>query len=141
MKTSCSRFAKCLYFTTNSLARKVEKIAINIWKSIDLSPSHAYLLLAVIEEPGIQPTALSDQLQLTPSTITRLIEKLEKNKLVIRVYDGKMTNVYPTNKSKSLLPTMQKCMDEFYHQYSEILGKEDSEKLVEGMARMADKLK
>ncbi|HXB44452.1 MAG TPA: MarR family transcriptional regulator, partial [Puia sp.] len=84
-----------MYFVTNALARKVEKLATQSWKKVNLSPSHAYLLMLAIQEPGIQPTVLSQELHLQPSTITRLIEKMEGKKLLIRTTDGKMTNVYP----------------------------------------------
>src|SRR3712207_419314 len=122
MKTSDSKFCQCFYFTANSLARKIEKVAIASWKKVDLSPSHAYLLIAVLEEPGVQPGHISEQLQLTPSTVTRLIEKLEEKKLVVRTYEGKITNIYPTPKSKELLPQLKECMNDFYQKYTSILG-------------------
>lgn len=140
MKTSDSKYCKCLYFTANALARKIEKLALESWSKVDLSPSHAYLLMLVTEEPGIQPTSLSDHLQLQPSTITRLLEKLETKKLLIRTYEGKLTNVYPTPKGRDLLPRLRECLNEFYTRYSEILGKEESTKLVQNMGRIADKL-
>jgi len=140
MKTSCSKYAQCLYFTTNALARKIEKLAMESWKPVGLSPSHAYLLLAVIEEPGIQPTGLVDQLQLQPSTITRLIQKLESKKLVVRTTEGKITNVYPTPKAKELLPRMKQCMQHFFQRYSSLLGQEESSKLVATLSNFADKL-
>jgi DNA-binding MarR family transcriptional regulator len=140
MKTSCSKYAQCLYFTSAALARKIEKMATESWKKVGLSPSHAYLLMAVLEEPGLQPTALSEHLQLQPSTITRLIEKLENKKLVVRTTEGKITNVYPTPKAKELQPKMMECMKEFVAKYNSVLGVEDSAKLVKTMAGMADRL-
>jgi DNA-binding MarR family transcriptional regulator len=115
-------------------------MATQIWKQVDLSPSHAYLLIAVLEEPGLQPTALSEHLQLQPSTITRLIEKLEDKKLVVRTTEGKITNVYPTPKAKELQPKMKECMQEFVVKYTGALGKEESTKLVQTMATIADRL-
>jgi len=140
MKTSCSKYAQCLYFTSAALARKVEKMATESWKGVGLSPSHAYLLIAVLEEPGIQPSALADHLQLQPSTITRLLEKLEAKKLVIRTTEGRLTNVYPTPKAKELQPKMMECMREFAHKYATILGKEESTRLVQILSKMADQL-
>lgn len=140
MKTSCSKFAQCLYFTSAALARKIEKLATESWKPAGLSPSHAYLLVAVLEEPGIQPTALAEYLQLTPSTITRLLEKLEEKKLVIRTTEGRLTNVYPTPKAKELQPKMNACMKTFSEKYTALLGKEESGRLVKEMGRVADKL-
>lgn len=140
MKTSESKYSECLYFTSSALQRKVEKLAIESLKKVNLPPSHGYLLLTVIEEPGIQPGALAEELQLTPSTITRFIEKLENKKLLIRTTEGKITNVYPTPKAKELLPKMKECINHFYTQYSSILGKTESEKLIAGMGKVADKL-
>jgi DNA-binding MarR family transcriptional regulator len=140
MKTTESRYRQCLYFTSNALARKVEKLAIESWKQVSLSPSHGYVLMAVLEEPGIQPGSLSDEMQLTPSTITRLIEKLEEKKLVIRTTEGKIANVYPTPKAKELLPELKKCVDKFYQQYVSVLGQKESNQLVKTMGAVADRL-
>ncbi len=140
MKTSESKYCSCLYFTANALARKVEKLAIESWRKIDLAPSHAYLLNLVLEEPGIQPGMIAEQLQLTPSTITRLIEKLEVKKLVIRCAEGKLTNVYPTSKAKEMKPLLKQCIADFYEKYSKILGKHESKQFIQNMNTIADKL-
>jgi DNA-binding MarR family transcriptional regulator len=140
MKTSDSKFSKCLYFTSNALARKMEKLAQESWNKVDLSPSHAYLLMLVIEEPGLQPGTLAEQLQLQPSTITRLVEKLESRKLVVRTTGGKVTNVYPTPRGKEMLPRLKECLQDFHGACSAIMGKEESAKLVQNMAKVADRL-
>jgi DNA-binding MarR family transcriptional regulator len=129
-----------MYFSANALARKMEKLAGESWKKVNLSPSHAYLLMIVIEDPGVQPGVLSDEMQLTPSTITRLIEKLEEKKLVVRTTGGKLTNVYPTPKAKEMLPKLKECVNHFFDVYSKILGKEESLRLVQSMHKLADKL-
>jgi DNA-binding MarR family transcriptional regulator len=140
VKATSSKYAQCLYFSSNALARKIEKLANNSWKKVGLTPSHAYLLILALEEPGIQPSALVKQLLLTPSTITRLIEKLEEKKLVIRTTEGKLTNVYPTPKAKALLPEMKECLDHFYQNYSSIIGKEEGARFVNSMNKLVDKL-
>ena len=129
-----------MYFVSNALARKVEKLSVAVWKKTNLSPSHAYLLMIVLDEPGAQPGTLSGELHLTPSTVTRLIEKLEEKKLVTRTTEGKMTNVYPTAKAKEMRSLLKECAEEFSKTYCAILGKEDSMKLVQGMIKIADKL-
>jgi DNA-binding MarR family transcriptional regulator len=140
MKAANSKYCQCLYFSSNALARKIEKLANDSWKKVGLTPSHAYLLMLAIEEPGIQPSVLVKQLLLTPSTITRLIEKLEEKKLVVRTMEGKLTNVYPTPKAKALLPDLKDCLNHFYQNYSAIIGKEESARLVANMNRLVDKL-
>jgi MarR family transcriptional regulator, organic hydroperoxide resistance regulator len=129
-----------MYFSSQAMARKIEKLAQQAWKSVDLSPSHAYLLMMVLDEPGIQPTALVEELLLTPSTITRLIEKLEEKKLVTRSGEGKITHVYPTQKAKDMQPKFGQCLEEFYKTYSAVLGKEESAQMVLRMNKITDKL-
>ena len=140
MKTSDSRYGRCLYFSSNALARKTEKLATAVWKKVDLSPSHAYLLMIVLADPGVQPGALSEELHLTPSTITRLIEKLEDKKLAIRTTEGKTTSVYPTAKSKELKPQLQECADEFQKNCITLFGKDESVRFVTSMNKISDKL-
>jgi MarR family transcriptional regulator, organic hydroperoxide resistance regulator len=140
MKATDSIYCKCLYFTASALSRKVEKLAQDSWKKMNLSPSHAYLLMLVLEEPGIQPKSLAAHLQLKPSTITRLVEKLEQKKWLIRTRDGKVANVYPTPKAKDKHEGLKECLHEFYKGYSQILGKEESARFVQTMARVADRL-
>lgn len=141
MEAGEGKYCKCLYFTANALARKTEKLAQQSWKKVGLSPSHAYLLMIVLDKPGEQPGAMATELQLTPSTITRLIEKLEKKKMVIRTTTGKIANVYPTPKAKELLPVLKSCLQEFYTSYCDILGRDESTKLVQEMSIVANKLK
>jgi MarR family transcriptional regulator, organic hydroperoxide resistance regulator len=140
MKISDSRYSKCLYFSSNALARKMEKLALESWKPVSLSPSHAYLLMLVIEKPGAQPGALAEEMQLTPSTITRLLEKLEERKLVIRNSDGKMINVFPTSKAKEMLAKLKDCVHHFSEAYSSIIGKEEGLKMVQYMNKVTDQL-
>jgi DNA-binding MarR family transcriptional regulator len=140
MKSSESKYSQCLYFTANALARKVEKLAIESWKPAGLPPSHAYLLLMVLEEPGQQPGNISQHLQLTPSTVTRLLEKLEEKKLVVRATEGKITNVYPTPKAKQLLPKLTGCIEHFYRACGRLMGKEESSTMLTKMHNLADKM-
>jgi DNA-binding MarR family transcriptional regulator len=140
MKTTESRYGRCIYFASNALARKTEKLAIASWKKTGLSPSHAYLLMIVLDEPGIQPGALSAELHLTPSTITRLIEKLETRKLVVRTNEGKTTNVYPTAKSREMKPQLQECVDDFYKNCIALIGKDEGNRFVNSIGKIADKL-
>lgn len=129
-----------MYFASGALARKMEKLASESWNKVGLAPSHAYLLMIAIEEPGVQPGTLAGELQLKPSTITRLIEKLEEKKLVVRIAEGKTTNVYSTPKGKELLPKLKDSLHDFYEGYSNILGLEESAKLVCNMNKLSDAL-
>lgn len=140
MKTSESTYCRCLYFSANALARKVEKLAEKSWAPVGLSPSHAYLLMLVIDKPGILPSELADQLFLKPSTITRLVDKLEKSKLVIRVSEGKNISIYASPRANKMRDELKACLAHFYQSYSNILGREESARFIQSMNTLTDKL-
>ena len=140
MKLSESRYNQCMYFVSAAFARKIERLAESSWKEVNLSPSLAYLLMLVIEEPGSQPTYIGKQLQLKPSTVTRLAEKLEERKLLIRTTEGKLTNIYPTPKGKELYPKLKSCLQHFIAAYDKLIEKNESTKLLDTMRRIADKI-
>ncbi|MFT3903950.1 MAG: MarR family winged helix-turn-helix transcriptional regulator [Niabella sp.] len=141
MKLSEYRYSNCLYFTSNALARKMEGMAIESFKPVELNPSLALLLILAIENPGIQPGRVSEQLQLTPSTITRLIEKLEKRKLLVRIFESKATNIYPTANAKKISSILYQCVENFNASYQKILGIEESKKLLKDICNTIGKLK
>jgi MarR family transcriptional regulator, organic hydroperoxide resistance regulator len=140
VKPSESKYCDCLYFTAATLARKVEKLAVTIWKEVELSPSHAYVLMMVLEQPGVQPGCLAHHLQLSPSTVTRLIEKLEEKQFLQRHTEGKTTHVYPTANAKNLEHQLKTCSAAFHQKYSTILGTQASKTLVQQIRQVADRL-
>jgi DNA-binding MarR family transcriptional regulator len=140
VKASESEYCGCLYWASAALARKVNKLAEDAWAPMGLAPGQAYLLSLVLDEPGRQPLDLSEELHLAPSTITRFIEKLEDNKLVIRVCEGKTTSVYPTQKAKGLSNEINSCRTNFTQTIEGVLSKAENEALVKSMLKVADKL-
>jgi len=140
MKISESRYSSCLYFSSNALARKMEKLALESWKPVDLSPSHAYLLMLIIDQPGMQPGALSEEMQLTPSTVTRLLEKLEERKFIVRTNEGRTTNVYPSPKGKELQSKLKCCVKHFHEACTTLLSREETLKALQSMHKLAEQL-
>lgn len=122
---------QCLYFQTNNLARLLSRMADEAFKSVGLSTSHAFLLMKVCDEPGIQPSQLSKVLQLTPSTITRLIEKMEYQGYLERLSEGRATRVEPTSECRSKVPEIRKAWTSLQKEYRKKLGDRYSEVLTE----------
>ena len=77
MEKTKSKYCGCLYYSVNALSRVMTKIADEEFGVTGLSSSYAFLLMTVNEKPGIQPKEISQHMQLTPSTVTRLVEKME----------------------------------------------------------------
>lgn len=94
-----------------------------------LTSSYAFLLMTVNGAPGIQPKEISIHMQLTPSTVTRLIEKMEHRGLLTRKSVGRTTEVYPTQASLDLNEKIKESWADLYKRYAEILGKSEADEL------------
>ncbi len=140
MSDKQNKFDRCLYFSANALSRETEKLADDEFAKTGLAPSHAFLLIAVIDKPGIQPMEISRILMLSPSTITRFVEKLELQGLVQRTVSGKNTAVSATEKGISLKPALMESWASLTIRYTDILGKEKSKKLTARIFKSAVKL-
>ncbi|MDP4164347.1 MAG: MarR family winged helix-turn-helix transcriptional regulator [Bacillota bacterium] len=117
-------FCQCLYFTANHLARLMNKMAEEEFAQIGLSPNYAFLLMTVMDRPGITQSELSNALHIAPSTTTRFVEKLEVKKLVERKNEGKLTLVFLTEKGVNLQEEIKECWKNLYERYSGILGED-----------------
>lgn len=112
----------CLFFNANTLSRYLLKLAEKEFNPLKLSPAHASLLLVVYDEPGIGPKELAGRLHLTPSTITRFVDALEKKKLVRRKSKGKMSMISPTPKGLELKREVALAYKRMVLKFNEILG-------------------
>jgi DNA-binding MarR family transcriptional regulator len=135
-----SKYCNCLYFSSNALARIMTKIADEEFRTTGLTTSYAFLLMTVNEKPGIQPTEISQQMMLTPSTVTRLIDKMENKKYLRREYEGKQAKVFPTEKSLVLDPKLRENWLNLFKKYSDILGENNSVDLTVNISKAVEKL-
>lgn len=131
MSEKDSKYCHCLYYASNVLARMLTKMADDEFRAVGLAPSYAFLLMTVNKRPGIQPGELSEELQLTPSTVTRLIEKMENQGYVGRISEGRATRVEPTEKSLHLDPKIREAWQGLNARYADALGDRYSEVLTE----------
>lgn len=115
-------------------------MADELFASTGLSSSYAFLLMTVNEQPGIQAGEISKQMQLTPSTVSRLIEKMEYRGYLTRKQVGRCIEVYPTKESEKLNVKIKASWKELNLKYSNILGKEDGKQLANSIMDAALKL-
>ena len=135
-----SKYCDCLYHSANAFARLMTKMAEEEFAVTGLAPSHAFLLMTVNYKQGIQPKELSEQLQLMPSTVTRLIEKLETKGLVERKSVGKITEVSSTAAGKKLDKKIRSAWMSLYHRYTNLLGEKEGKQLTELIYNASKKL-
>ncbi|MCB9271306.1 MAG: winged helix-turn-helix transcriptional regulator [Lewinellaceae bacterium] len=125
MEREDSPYCQCLYYASNALARIMTRMADDAFASVGLSSSYAFLLMTVNNKPGIQPKEISQKMQLTPSTVTRLIEKMEVRGMLERQSSGRATTVFPTPQSLELQPKILLAWRQLYEKYSGILGEQE----------------
>jgi DNA-binding MarR family transcriptional regulator len=116
------------------------KIADEEFRSTGITTSYAFLLMTVNEKPGIQPIEISKQMMLTPSTVTRLIDKLENKKYLRREYEGKQTKVFPTEKSLVLDVTLRENWRRLFVKYSNALGENNGIGITTDISKAVEKL-
>ncbi len=130
----------CLYFTANSLARSVTRIAEESFGRLGLAPSHAFLVSLVVETPGMSQKALAEQLHLAPSTVSRFVDALARRGLVEKRGQGRSSLVWPTTEGEALSPAIQAAWKDIYHRYSAVLGEAEGQALTRAAAEACAKL-
>ena len=124
-----SKYCSCLYYTANALGRAITRMAEEEFAITGLAPSYAFLLMTVGYQPGIKPTGISETMLLKPSTITRLIEKMEGKGFLERISTGRSTEVYLTERGECLIPEIKVAWKNLYHRYADLLGEDMSKQL------------
>ncbi|MCC3153969.1 MarR family transcriptional regulator [Hymenobacter sp. BT770] len=132
-----SPYKGCLFFSANALARLLTGLAEEAFRPIGLGPSHAFLLLTVNRQPGIQPKDIAAIMELTASTVTRLVEKMEQQGYLRREATGRTTQVQPTDKSLALQPQLQAAWTTMFGKYSQLIGVEEARRLTQDSYRAA----
>lgn len=141
MSQTCSikRGECCLFYLSNSFARHIGKIAEDIFSQSDIAPSYAYVIAEIYDNPGISLGDLSSRVNLTPSTLTRFIDKLIEKGYVTREHQGRMVKLFPTDKSKEKIEDFDKKLTQIYKRYTAVLG-EDLAKSLSEKINYANKL-
>lgn len=142
--SSCKKVSEglldcCLYFTLNKFTRELNKLADDIFKKTGLAPNYAFALMQINENPGIASSDLAKLLSLSPSTITRFVDKLIVKGLCKRVSEGKSSFLYLTDDGKLLLNEIQAAWSKLYKEYSKIIGEKEAVELTKYMNELADR--
>ncbi|HEV2481275.1 MAG TPA: MarR family transcriptional regulator [Puia sp.] len=141
IKAVDSPFADSLFFAVGALEREIEKLALECWKPTGLSPSLGqvlYYLLYYAQVTG--PMVIAQNLFLSPSTVTRLLEKLEKKGFILRFTYDRTRMVQATDKAWHMEPLISEC-DSLFRKRCEALLGEQAGLMCPLLTAMADKLR
>jgi len=130
----------CLYFTANALSRVITRMADESYRTTGLSPSHAFLMMLVADNPGIGQKELCEQLHLAPSTVTRFIDALAHKGYLTRQSAGKATRVFPTKDGKQLRQPIDAAWKDLHQRYATVLGLQTGDSLTAMIDEAAEKL-
>ena len=140
MGTEKAILHECLYFTANSLSRIITRMAEEEFRKTGLSPSHAFLMMLAMDEPGIGQKALCEQLNLAPSTVTRFVDALVQKGYLTRQTAGKTASIYPTEQGNALREDIDAAWKSLHMRYAAVLGLEDGDELTALIDKAAEKL-
>jgi len=138
-KNDC-RLNDCLFFSCAKLARVLGKTADDAFSKTGLSPSHALLLYIVNQNGEIHQKEIGERLHLTPSTITRFVEKLEGKRLVSRKTNGKNVYICTTEKGLLLQSEIIIAWNDLHAVYEDILTEDETRQFIEISRKLLQKL-
>lgn len=120
----------CLFFSTSKLAREFSKIAEEAFGKTGLSTSHALILYLVNQAGELHQKEIGERLHLTPSTITRFIEKLVRMKYVTKRTEGKNVFICSTEEGLLLHNEIINSWNKLHELYKDILTEEEVQQFI-----------
>lgn len=125
-------FERCLFFNSNGLVRKLNRIWDTAYQEVGLSAPHAYMLRMVVAEPSLTQKEIAEQLQLEKSTITRFTNTLIEKGLILKqgTVDARQNSLVATAKGKQLAVKLNKIGDGLYKKMQSQLGDKQFDQLV-----------
>jgi DNA-binding MarR family transcriptional regulator len=130
-----STFDHCLYFNISSLNRKITKIWEEEFGALGLAPSYGYILVALLEDPTLSHKQLCETMGLDPSTITRFLDKLEKQRFIKRSSKWKGANIELTDQGVALARKVSSLMERLFSKMQNRLGKREFSSVVKCIQR------
>jgi MarR family transcriptional regulator, temperature-dependent positive regulator of motility len=118
-------FDHCLYFNTTALARQLEREWAVAFKPFDLSPPMAFLLRAILDNPGRAQRELALSLVISRPTTTRALDGLAAKELIERRVsgkDGREQFIYPTKKAVGLHAALNDASGGITRRLKKLLG-------------------
>jgi DNA-binding MarR family transcriptional regulator len=131
MVKDANPYCRCLFFSANALARNLTRISEAAFARTGLAPSLAFVLMTINRQPGIQPSEVAQIMMLSPSTVTRLVEKLETRGLLLREAQGKAILIHPTPAGEILYPELREAWRQTRAAYLGLLGEGAGQRLTE----------
>lgn len=118
-------FAECLYFSSARLNRMIAKISDDTFKKMGLSSTAAFILMGLEDGDVLYPSQLATELSLDRSTITRFLDKLQRDGLIERTMVGRSVEVRLSPAGRQLQPELMQTWSDLNKHYQDLFGVEE----------------
>jgi DNA-binding MarR family transcriptional regulator len=136
-------FERCLYFNTAALSRMLERVWTQAFSPFGLSPPQAFLLRAVLSQPGQLQRELAEALTIARPTATRLLDGLQQRGLIERRSsdnDGRELEVHPTTAAQAIAGDLNRASAAVTRRLQKTLGEQRFSDVVTQMRQVRDML-
>ncbi|WP_454832308.1 MarR family winged helix-turn-helix transcriptional regulator [Pseudoxanthomonas wuyuanensis] len=136
-------FDRCLYFNTAALSRMLERVWTQAFSPFGLSPPQAFLLRAVLAQPGQLQRELADTLTITRPTATRLLDGLQQRELIERRSsgnDGRELEIHPTAAALAIASDLNRASAAVTRRLQKTLGEQRFGEVVAQMRQVREML-
>lgn len=136
-------FERCLYFNTAALSRMLERVWTQAFSPFGLSPPQAFLLRAVLAQPGQLQRELAEALTIARPTATRLLDGLQQRGLIERRSsgnDGRELEVHPTAAALAIASDLNRASTAVTRRLQKTLGEQRFGDVVAQMRQVRDML-
>ena len=136
-------FDQCLYFNTSALARLLERLWSDAFRSFDLTPPQGFLLRAVLDSPGLTQRELAELMRIARPTATRALDGLEAKRLIERrtsPADAREQLVFATRSAETIKTALNAASANLTKQLKQQLGRDTFERTVERIRNVRSSL-
>lgn len=119
----------CLLFQSRVFEHKLNKLAEIHFNEFGFHMTYAYILKVIYFKEKINPKELADILYVLPSTITRMVNKLIEEDLIIQG-DGQSKKILMlSQKGEQLIPDLLNAWEKYHQDIEQEFGPELSKQL------------
>lgn len=106
-------FEYCLLYNVKAVERKLMQIAEPIFSKLNIHPTYGYIITLIDRREITKVKVIAKELNLSSSTITRMIEKLNKDGYIQKGCKDSTVSISLSPKGKELSKEIDKCWIEF----------------------------
>ena len=124
----------CLYFNTSALARVLDREWSRAFKPFGLTTPQAFMLRAVLAQPGMLQSQLAQALVVSRPTATRSLHGLQELGLLERRAtggDARESAIFPTEQAIAMRKALDAASGEVTKKLKKMLGEEGFSSVVE----------